>query len=202
MILVLDYGLGNVHSIAAKFVQMGEEVQISSSIESIEAADRIILPGVGNFGTGAKNLSNLEICDLLRRRIIHEKVPILGICLGMHLLTQRSEEGNGDGLGLIEGETKRFRFENNIFPLPHMGWNEVRIRNNSPLFDSIPDNSRFYFVHSFHPICVVCSDVIATTNYGYDFSSVIGRDLVWGVQFHPEKSHKQGKQLMKNFARL
>lgn len=203
MIVIIDYGLGNVRSILAKYEQMGEEVLISNTIEEIEMAERLILPGVGAFGTGMEHLADLDLIPILTRKVKKERVPILGICLGMQLLTNHSEEGSASGLGYIDAETRRFSFSDNApLNIPHMGWNTIQIEKDGPLFAEIPDNSRFYFVHSYHVICSDKKDIGAVTQYGYDYSSVIQKENIVGVQFHPEKSHKQGIQLLRNFARL
>lgn len=202
MIVIIDYGLGNTRSIYAKFHQMGEKVIISSSVSDIERADKIILPGVGSFNRGIENIHNLGIFNVLRDSVIKKKIPILGICLGMQLFSRMSEEGPGNGLGFFQADTIRFRFnKDSALPVPHMGWNNIKIMKDSDLFNNIPTNSRFYFVHSFHIACGDLSDILATTHYGYDYPSIIQKDTITGVQFHPEKSHKQGIQILKNFAK-
>ena len=203
MIVIIDYGLGNVRSIYAKFVQIGENVKISGSFADIESADKIILPGVGAFDAGMENLRNLEIIPLLNKKVNHERIPILGICLGMQILTTKSDEGISSGLGYVDAETVRFKFDpSTSLNIPHMGWNTIQFRQDTPLLEQIPDNSRFYFVHSFHVQCFEKNNIIAITNYGYDYPSIIQKENIYGVQFHPEKSHSQGIQLLKNFAHL
>jgi len=203
MITIIDYGLGNVRSIYAKIEQMGEDVKISCSIPEIETADKIILPGVGAFDAGMENLRKLEIIPLLDKKVKQERTPILGICLGMQIFTQKSEEGRSTGLGYIDADTVRFKFDpSSSQNIPHMGWNTIYIQRNTALLEQIPDNSRFYFVHSFHVQCRDRNNVTALTNYGYSYPSVIQKDNIHGVQFHPEKSHKQGIQILKNFVRL
>jgi len=202
MIVIIDYGLGNVRSVYAKIDQMGASVKISREIADIENAEKIIIPGVGSFDAGMKRLHDLQIIDILKKQVVKEQVPILGICLGMQLFTQRSEEGNVEGLGYLDAETKKFSFQDNErCHIPHMGWNTISIRKQSPFLNQIDDESRFYFVHSYHVICNDPEDIVAVTNYGYDFPSIIQKDSIVGVQFHPEKSHKQGIQLLKNFIR-
>lgn len=203
MIVIIDYGLGNVRSIYAKLEQMGETVTVSGSIAEIESADKLILPGVGAFDAGMKNIRTLEIIPLLDKKVNREHIPILGICLGMQILTKKSDEGTLSGLGYVDAETVRFKFDpSTSLNIPHMGWNTIQFRQDTPLLEHIPDNSRFYFVHSFHVQCSDKSNIIAMTNYGYDYPSIIQRENLFGVQFHPEKSHQQGIQLLKNFARL
>ena len=201
MMVIVDYGMGNLRSILNKLQRVDAEAIISSEVEDIEKAEKLILPGVGSFAAGMDNLEKYNLIPILTKKVIEEKVPILGICLGMQLLTRRSEEGNADGLGWIDAETKQFVFERNNTKLkiPHMGWNSIDIRSDSILLKDIPVNSTFYFVHSYHVCCNGTNSVVATTNYGYDFTSVIEKENVFGTQFHPEKSHKNGVRLLKNF---
>lgn len=203
MITIIDYGLGNVRSIFAKLHQMGEEVQISNDSTDIEDSDKFILPGVGAFDTGMKNLTELGLSELLHKKIIREKSPILGICLGMQLITQKSEEGVRNGLGYIPAKAIKFHFNlDPNFPVPHIGWNTIAIKNvDSPLLKGIPEASRFYFVHSYYVKCEDEADITANTCYGITFTSIIQHENIHGVQFHPEKSHHQGLTLLKNFAR-
>jgi glutamine amidotransferase len=201
MIVIVDYGMGNLRSILNKLQRVDAEVVISSKVEDIEKAEKLILPGVGSFAAGMENLEKYNLIPILTKKVLAEKVPILGICLGMQLFTIRSEEGNAEGLGWIDAETKQFEFERNNIKLkiPHMGWNSIDIRRNSALLKDVPRNSTFYFVHSYHVCCNGTNSVVATTNYGYDFTSVIEKENVFGTQFHPEKSHKSGVRILKNF---
>ena len=201
MIVIIDYGMGNLRSILNKLQRMDAEVVISSKVEDIEKTEKLILPGVGSFAAGMDNLEKYNLIPILTKKVIEDKIPILGICLGMQLLTKRSEEGNADGLGWIDAETKQFEFERNNIKLkiPHMGWNSIDIRRDSTLLKNVPANSTFYFVHSYHVCCNGTNSVVATTNYGYDFTSVIQKENIFGTQFHPEKSHKNGIKLLKNF---
>jgi glutamine amidotransferase len=201
MMVIIDYGMGNLRSILNKLQRMDAEAIISSKVEDIEKAGKLILPGVGSFATGMENLERYDLVSILTKKVIADKTPILGICLGMQLLTRRSEEGNADGLGWIDAETKEFEFERKDIELkiPHIGWNTIDIRRNSALLKGIPPNSTFYFVHSYHVCCNGTNSVVATTNYGYVFTSVIQKENIFGTQFHPEKSHKNGVRLLKNF---
>lgn len=200
MIVIVDYGLGNVRSIYAKIDQMGEEVKISSEKSDIESADSLILPGVGAFDTGMNNLKTLDLIDILYRKIIRERIPVLGICLGMQLFTNKSEEGVQEGLSYIDADTVRFNFGEGIsLAIPHMGWNTIQKKREMSVLAEIADYSRFYFVHSYHVVCHVPQDIVATTYYGFDYPSIIQKDNIVGVQFHPEKSHKQGIMILKNF---
>jgi len=198
-IVIVDYGLGNLMSLLYKFKKIGINAIISSNEKEIENAEKLILPGVGHFAKGIENLKNYNLIPVLNKKVLEEKTPILGICLGMQLLTKRSEEGNVEGLGWVDAETKRFDL--NGLKIPHMGWNTIEIKRGNILFKNI-ETPRFYFVHSYHVCCEDENDILATTNYGYDFTSAIKKDNVYGVQFHPEKSHKNGIKLLKNFAEV
>jgi glutamine amidotransferase len=202
MIIIIDYGLGNVRSIFAKLDQMGKEVKISHLAADIEAADGLILPGVGAFDAGMQNLKNLGLVPVLQKKVMRDHTPILGICLGMQLFTRSSEEGIQNGLSYFDADTIRFRFSQaDALRIPHMGWNTICKKREIPVLGDIPDNTRFYFVHSYHVVCRNPHDVVATTTYGYSYPSIIQQDNILGVQFHPEKSHKQGITLLKNFAK-
>jgi len=204
MIVLVNYRVGNSGSILNMLKKMGIEATISSNISDIEKADKIILPGVGAFDNGMKNLNELGLVPVLNEKVIGNKVPILGICLGMQLLTKKSEEGTLPGLGWIEGQTVKFKFNNNHknLKVPHMGWNTVNTNKQSALFDGLNHESRFYFVHSYHVVCNDENDILAKTLYGSEFVSAIQRDNIMGVQFHPEKSHKFGMRLLENFVRF
>ncbi|MBI5403565.1 MAG: imidazole glycerol phosphate synthase subunit HisH [Ignavibacteriae bacterium] len=201
MIVIINYGMGNVGSIRNMIRKFTKDVIISSEIKDIENAEKLILPGVGSFDAGMKNLHHLNIIDLLNRRVLEDKIPVLGICLGMQLLSSRSEEGTQEGLNWISGETIKFRFKenNNNLKIPHMGWNYVKKIRESELLENMYSESRFYFVHSYHVVCENEEDVILKTLYGIEFTSALQRNNIFGVQFHPEKSHKYGLQLLKNF---
>jgi glutamine amidotransferase len=201
MITVIDYEMGNIGSIINMIKKAGGEVILSSDLAKIETAEKLILPGVGSFDTGMQNLNKLGLIDVIGRRVITEKVPILGICLGMQLLSEKSEEGVLPGLRLIRGRTAKFKFNNADANLriPHMGWNSVNIKKESPLFYEMYENPAFYFVHSYHVVCNNPDDVLTTTNYGYEFTSSLQRENIFGTQFHPEKSHKYGLRLIRNF---
>lgn len=202
MIVIVDYGMGNLRSIKHKFDRMGIPSAISSDVEEIARADKLILPGVGNFAAAMQNLEKLRLIPILEKKVIDEKTPILGICLGMQLLTGSSEEGHASGLGWIDAETVRFNFgdANAGLKIPHMGWNSVSILRDSQILDGIDNNLRFYFVHSYHVACKDQCNAVAKTCYGYDFPPIIQKGHIYGIQFHPEKSHGQGIKILKNFA--
>ena len=179
---------------------LGYESIISGNTSDIEMADKLILPGVGNFGNAMHELQERKLISTLDKQVLEEKVPVLGICLGMQLLTNYSEEGNCNGLGWIDAQVKKFNFlPNDDLKIPHMGWDYVKILNKTAIVNDLDRNARFYFVHSY---AVECNDIkyaIASTDYGYEFHSIIQRDNIVGTQFHPEKSHKFGMNIMKNF---
>ncbi len=200
MITIIDYDMGNPGSIANMIKNIGYESTITHDVEIIKQAKKIILPGVGSFDKGVENIRNLNLWDVLNYMVTAEKIPILGICLGMQLMTKKSEEGQQQGFRWIDAETIRFRFDNNKLKIPHMGWNTIKIKKNSRIFKNMEGKeNRFYFVHSYNVICRNEEDILATTFYGYDFVSAFERENIIGVQFHPEKSHKYGLSLLKNF---
>jgi len=203
-IVIVNYGMGNLGSIQNMFRHIGVESVISDSVSDIENADKLVLSGVGAFDSGMKNISDLGFIPVLNSKVLSDKTPVLGICLGMQLFAESSEEGNLSGLGWINADAVRFNFndDSDRLKIPHMGWNLVNLQRNSILFNGLSDESRFYFVHSYHLICREKEDVICTTNYGYNFPSAVEKENIHGVQFHPEKSHKFGMKLLKNFAEL
>ena len=200
MIAIIDYGLGNVRSIYAKFDQMGFPVKIISSPSELALAEKLVLPGVGYFSQGMKNLEELGFVPVIRR-MVEGGIPILGICLGMQLLTDWSEEGDYPGFSFIEGKTVKISSpSDNTLILPHMGWNTISFIQESPLMKGIEDNSRFYHVHSYIVRCKNEENIVACSHYGVTFPTIIQKGNIFGVQFHPEKSHKQGLAILKNFA--
>lgn len=202
MIVIIDYGVGNLRSVQHKVTKLEIDSFICSDPEEISKADKIILPGVGSFAIGIDNLQKKGFVEVLNKKVLEEKIPILGICLGMQLLTKKSEEGNVNGLGWIDAETKKFSFKEKNLRIPHVGWNSIDIKKDNILFKDIPQDTYFYFTHSYHVCCKDKKDILTTTNYGYDFVSSIQKDNIYGVQFHPEKSHKIGMKIIKNFAEL
>lgn len=202
MIVILDYGMGNPHSILNMINHIGGNAIVSSDLAVISDATGIILPGVGSFDNGMDKLERTGIKDRILQKVIDEKVPFLGICLGMQLLFDSSEEGILPGLGLIPGVVKRFTFHTDesekSLKIPHMGWNVVSPSNSNSLFCGL-DSNRYYFVHSYHVQCENALDVLATAEYGYKFECAVQKDNIFGVQFHPEKSHRFGMTLFTNF---
>jgi glutamine amidotransferase len=197
MIVIIDYNMGNVGSIYNMIKKLGYESRITSSLDEIKKANKIILPGVGSFDNGIMNLKKMGLLEILNYKVLQEKVPIIGICLGMQLMTKKSEEGKLEGLGWINGET--IKFVSDKYKVPHMGWNTVNIKKYSKLFEGMDGEIRFYFVHSYYVKCSDAEDTLTTTYYINEFVSSFERNNIIGVQFHPEKSHKFGMQIFRNF---
>jgi glutamine amidotransferase len=204
MISVLDYGMGNVGSIVNMLKSLGEETRFAAKPEDIISADKLILPGVGTFDQGMQRLHDRGFTSVLNSAVLERKMPILGICLGVQLFTRGSQEGAAPGLGWIAADTIRFQFEesDNQLKVPHMGWNRIEPARADPLLRNLPPDPRFYFAHSYYIACDEAADVLAWTTHGHRFASVIGRGNIWGTQFHPEKSHKYGLALLRNFAAI
>lgn len=204
MLVIIDYEVGNLTSIKKMLKKAGcADAIISGKLEDIEKATKLILPGVGHFDYGMSQLHSSGLVEMLNKKVLKDKVPILGICLGAQLLTRGSEEGSQQGLGWIAADTVKFdvaKLADNL-KIPHMGWSDVTFKNEAPLFNNMPHDSRFYFVHSYHLKCDNINDIAATTKYGYEFAAGIIKDNIMGMQFHPEKSHKYGMQLLSNFVK-
>lgn len=200
MIVILDYEMGNIGSIQNILYKAGQkDVMISRQIDIIMQADKLILPGVGAFDTGMNNLKKYHLIEPIKDFAQNKKKPILGICLGMQLLGRGSEEGNEKGLELIPFDNVRFRL-NNGYKIPHMGWDYIDIVNkNVPIVQNLEQGQRYYFVHSYHAKCDKSENVLMTCEYGYQFPAAVVKDNIYGVQFHPEKSHQFGLRLLKNF---
>lgn len=200
MIAIVDYGTCNTGSIVNMLKRIGAEAVVATSPDALHGADRIILPGVGAFDTGMSYLEDGGFVGVLNRRVIEDGVPILGVCLGAQLFTKGSEEGSKPGLGWFDAVTRRFSFPTGELKIPHMGWNHAMPSRPSAVFDGYAEVPRFYFVHSYYMSCSRPEDVLAETVYGFRFASAIGKGNIVGVQFHPEKSHRFGLQLLRNFA--
>jgi len=203
MIVIIDYGMGNLGSIKNMLKKIGVSANISSDLSIIQSADRLILPGVGAFDNGIKNIQSKGLTEILSEKVLKDKTPILGICLGMQIMTKSSEEGSLPGLGWINARTVKFKLPSSThLRVPNIGWNKLNIENHHPLLEGINDKSRFYFVHSYHVCCENPEDAISTTLYGIEFISAFARGNIMGVQFHPEKSLKYGFKVLQNFIHL
>lgn len=200
-VVIVNCGLGNVGSIQNMLKRIGAQVRLSASPEEIRQAPRLILPGVGSFDAGMERLKKARLTELLTEVVVHRRVPTLGICLGMQLMTHGSEEGKCVGLSWVKADTRRFRFDGSEGPrlkVPHMGWNTVSARRATALLET-KAKARFYFVHSYYVCCKDECDVLATTPYGHEFTSMFSVENIVGVQFHPEKSHQFGLALFQNW---
>lgn len=203
MIVIIDYGLGNLRSVQKSFERANIKVKISSDINEIEKAKKLVLPGVGHFGKGMDNLKSSGLIDVLNKKVLVDKTPILGICLGMQLMTEYSEESNSKGLGWIEAKTLRFeKDKTKKFKVPHIGWNSIDIINDNNLLNKIKNESQFYFVHTYYVLCKKEKEIMTKSNYGIEFHSSFRKDNIFGVQFHPEKSFSVGLQMLVNFSKL
>jgi glutamine amidotransferase len=203
---IIDYGVGNIGSIANMLKKVGEESVITSDINSIGEAKKLILCGIGAFDDGMTKLEQMGIVDILKKKVIEDKTPILGVCLGMQLFTDGSEEGDKPGLGFIKAFTRRFKFEGTDhngrpYKVPHMGWNLVNLSKPSALFENMYEEPRYYFVHSYHVVMEEPGHELLSAEYGYTFTAAFEHDNIIGVQFHPEKSHKYGIKLYENFVK-
>lgn len=203
MISVVDYGVANLGSMLNMLRKVGAAARLVGTPDELAEATKIILPGIGAFDHGMAALASRGLVEPLRRKAVEEGVPVLGVCLGMQMLGVASEEGVREGLGLIPMRCQRFRLpEGSRLKVPHMGWSTLVARRGSPLLEGMVAEARFYFVHSYHAVCERDADVLATSSYGVNFVSVVEHDNVRGVQFHPEKSHRYGMALLRNFASL
>lgn len=201
MVVIIDYNMGNIGSVQNMLRKIGHKSSITNHPDEIENASKLILPGVGAFDSGMEELQSMGLDLLIRKKVLEDKTPLLGICLGAQLLLQYSEEGSKPGLSIIEGESVRFNFssaEKNL-PIPHMGWNEILSLKASKLNAILPPEPRFYFVHSFHFKMKNKEDELFEAKYGYPFCAGFEHENIAGVQFHPEKSHKYGMALLQNF---
>jgi glutamine amidotransferase len=204
MIHVLDYGLGNVQAFLTMYKRLGIEATHAKTAADLAGAGKIILPGVGAFDHAMTLLDQSGMRPALEDLVLKNKVPVMGICVGMQILATSSEEGNLPGLGWVPGKVCSFRSDERSasLPLPHMGWNDVQPRCASPLFTGLESDARFYFLHSYFFECDEPSHIAAAASYGLEFSCAVVAGNVYGVQFHPEKSHHFGAKLLKNFAEI
>lgn len=203
MISIIDYGVGNIQAIVNIYKSLHIPVKAVKDKDGFESTEKLILPGVGSFDHAMCEFEKSGMKNVVEEMVIQRKIPILGICVGMQMLADRSDEGIKSGLGWISGQVKSFATMNlpNL-PMPHMGWNDVIPEPNSKLFSGIENDSKFYFLHSYFFECANREDSIATAFYGNNFSCTVNREHIYGAQFHPEKSHRYGISLLKNFAEL
>ena len=202
MIHIIDYGLGNTQAFVNMFKRLGFESTRATSADQLINAKKLILPGVGSFDHAMTLLNGSGMRETIDKLVLVDKCPVLGICVGMQMLASSSSEGTIPGLGWIPGNVRSFR-DNDDFqlPLPHMGWNDIEPELSSPLYSG-SDDWRFYFLHSYYFECENSANALATANYGIDFTCSVSFENIYGVQFHPEKSHHWGAKLLKNFAEL
>lgn len=204
MITIVDYGMGNLGSVFNMLKKIGVEAEITHDLDRIALARKIILPGVGSFDAAMERIQQGGYKEVLDQKALIQKIPILGICLGMQLLSASSEEGQLPGLAWIKGKTVKFAFEQGLaLRIPHMGWNQISPTRTHPLVEHLPTDPRFYFVHSYHvELEDFSKNSLATTDYGIRFNAMIQHENIMGAQFHPEKSHSYGMKLLKNFAAI
>jgi glutamine amidotransferase len=204
MITIIDYGVGNIFAFQNVFKRLNISTKIAKSVEDLQDAQKLILPGVGSFDYAMSQLNNSGMRERLDDLVLIQKVPVIGICVGMQMMGNTSDEGQLEGLKWIDASIRKFD-ESTILQrtkLPHMGWNDVTPKNNHPLFEGLEEEALFYFLHSYYFECNNTEDSIAKSDYGVTFTSAAQHQNVYGIQFHPEKSHHYGEKLLHNFAKL
>jgi len=201
MITIIDYGLGNIRAFQNVYERLNIPIKRAKSIKDLESTTKIILPGVGAFDHAMTLLRNSGMKEKLDELVLVKKLPVIGICVGMQILAKSSDEGLLEGLGWIDAVVKKFNYEDipTKAPLPHMGWNNITPNNANKLFTNLNNKSQFYFLHSYYFKANKEDEIIATANYGINFTAAVNSGNIYGVQFHPEKSHHNGVQLLKNF---
>ncbi|MCT7639254.1 imidazole glycerol phosphate synthase subunit HisH [Aliarcobacter butzleri] len=203
MIGIIDYGVGNIKAFANIYKNLNIPFKIVKDISGFENITKLILPGVGSFDHAMTSLENSGMKEKLDELVLEKKIPVIGICVGMQMLAKSSEEGTLNGLGWIDGIVKKFdKSKIKNAPLPHMGWNNLIMEKKNKIFDNLEENPRYYFLHSYYFECENKEDVIATATYGEKFDCMINHKNIYGIQCHPEKSHHNGMQLLKNFGEL
>jgi glutamine amidotransferase len=203
MIVIVDYGMGNLNSVKRRLDSLAQDVVISNDSRVIAQAERLILPGVGHFGQAMDNLKKLGLIAILNDLVIESKIPVLGICLGMQLMTKSSEEGDVEGLGWFDCNTEKMKVGNNsIYKLPHIGWNTITFEKSNQLMEGIELNSEVYFVHNYGVYNAPQNQILNHTDYGSSFVSALQKDNIIGMQYHPEKSHDVGLQILRNFLKF
>jgi glutamine amidotransferase len=204
MITIIDYGLGNIRAFRNVYERLNIKTKLATTAYDVKDATKIILPGVGSFDHAMTLLNNSGMRDELDKQVLENKVPVIGICLGMQIMAKSSDEGKLPGLGWFDAEVKLFDAKNLTFKTqyPHMGWNTMKPVKESPVLTNLNEGSRFYFLHSYYVICNNQEDILTETTYGITYASAINKNNIYGIQYHPEKSHSNGVQLLKNFALL
>jgi glutamine amidotransferase len=204
MITIIDYGVGNINAFYNIYKNLGISVKVAKSSKDLTGASKLILPGVGHFDYAMSKFKDSGMIDNVTEMVLNNNIPILGICVGMQMLAQSSEEGVLPGLGWIDGEVKKIDSSllKQTTRLPHMGWNDINVRKQTPLFTGLENSSKFYFLHSYYFNCHNNQDIISSSFYGEDFTSSVNYLNIFGVQFHPEKSHNNGIKLLENFSKL
>lgn len=204
MIAIIDYGLGNIRAFVNVYERLNIKTKIAHSPEDLKDTSKIILPGVGSFDYAMSQLNASGMRDELEKQVLENSIPIMGICVGMQILAKSSDEGRISGLGWIDGQVKKF--DPSLIPyksrLPHMGWNSINPIKSCILLSGFNNQSRFYFLHSYYFVCNDEENIISTTEYGINYASAVNKENIYGIQFHPEKSHSNGIQLLHNFAKL
>lgn len=203
MIGIVDYGMGNLRSVKRKLDRVNAPSFISNDATKLKKSDKLILPGVGHFASAVNELKSRGLWDFLNQEVLINKKPILGICLGMQLMAKHSEEGDSEGLGWFDADVVRFDVQDTLkYKIPNMGWESITPKKDSFLIKDIPSEAMFYFVHSYHIVCKTKEDILSSSEYGYEFTSAIEKNNIFGTQFHPEKSHDFGEKLFRNFTEL
>lgn len=204
MITIIDYGVGNINAFVNVYKRVDVSVKVAKTKADLEGAEKLILPGVGHFDHAMTQLNNSGMRDTLDTMVLEQKIPVIGICVGMQMMANRSDEGKLDGLKWIDGQVRKFEESkiNQVTRLPHMGWNDVTPVKNIALFDGLEKDAIFYFLHTYYFECNNKEDIMAKTEYGGEFASAAHHGNKYGIQFHPEKSHHYGEILLHNFAKL
>ena len=204
MIAIVDYGLGNIKAFANVYERLNIKISIAHNAADIKNATKLVLPGVGAFDYAMSQLNKSGMREALEEKVLEHHTPVIGICVGMQMMAKSSDEGKLPGLGWFDAAVKLFDTEKIPYKtrLPHMGWNTIKLAGQNRLLEQLDDESRFYFLHSYYFSCNQQQDIIAKTDYGIEYASAVNKGNIFGIQFHPEKSHQNGIQLLHNFAKL